>query len=221
VRCLFVADVIPPTLRRLVEFLNEHLDTVEVLAVELPQYAATDADLRAIVPRLVGQTALARAAKGTPPRRSGPQWDEQSFMTAVDERSGPRQGALFSTILRWCKEHDLALRGGKGAQYPSLRAIVHRTDSEHVLFSLWTSESGGAGIEIGFEYLKGHEPFADESRRQEMIDRLNAIPDVQILAERIGGRPSIPLEPLYQESALQQFLSVMEWAVAAIRGTGS
>src|ERR1700686_223128 len=38
VRCVFVADAIPPTLRRLVEFLNEHLDTVEVLAVELPQY---------------------------------------------------------------------------------------------------------------------------------------------------------------------------------------
>lgn len=36
VRCIFVADVIPSTLRRLIEFLNEHLDTVEVLAVELP-----------------------------------------------------------------------------------------------------------------------------------------------------------------------------------------
>lgn len=86
-RCIFVADRIPSTLRRLVEFLNEHLDTVEVLAVELPQYLAPTTNLRAVVPRLVGQTERARAVKGVP-AGDNRQWDEESFMAAVAERAG-------------------------------------------------------------------------------------------------------------------------------------
>ena len=38
VRMLFVADQIPPELKRIVEFLNEQMDPAEVLAVELRQY---------------------------------------------------------------------------------------------------------------------------------------------------------------------------------------
>ncbi len=37
IRLVFVADEIPATLQRLVEFLNEQMPTVEVLAVEIRQ----------------------------------------------------------------------------------------------------------------------------------------------------------------------------------------
>jgi hypothetical protein len=52
---------------------------VEVLAVEIPQYVSKDRSLKALVPRLVGQTVKAQALKGTPPRAKR-QWDEISFM---------------------------------------------------------------------------------------------------------------------------------------------
>jgi hypothetical protein len=39
-RLVFVADEIPASLRRLVEFLNEQMPRVEVLAVEIRQYRA-------------------------------------------------------------------------------------------------------------------------------------------------------------------------------------
>src|SRR5436305_3334298 len=55
VRLLFVADVIPPELRRIIEFLNRQMDPAEVLAVELRQYAG--GALRTLVPRVLGQTA--------------------------------------------------------------------------------------------------------------------------------------------------------------------
>jgi hypothetical protein len=38
VRLIFVADVIPPELRRIVEFLNAQMDPAEVLALEIKQY---------------------------------------------------------------------------------------------------------------------------------------------------------------------------------------
>lgn len=64
VRLVFVADRTPKELRRLVEFLNEEMTNVEVLAVEIKQYKRGDKqDQKALVPRVVGLTESARAAK--------------------------------------------------------------------------------------------------------------------------------------------------------------
>lgn len=61
IRMLFVADVIPAELRRVVEFLNTQMDPAEVLALEVRQFVGED--LRTLVPRVIGQTAEARQRK--------------------------------------------------------------------------------------------------------------------------------------------------------------
>jgi hypothetical protein len=72
IRLVFVADEIPSSLQRLVEFLNERMPRVEVLAVEIRQYRAAGGNSGALVPRLVGQTrALRRSRKGVRPRPAG------------------------------------------------------------------------------------------------------------------------------------------------------
>jgi len=67
VRLIFVADAIPSELRRLVEFLNEQMTTVEVLAVEAKQFVGEG--LTTIAPRLVGMTETARDLKRQPNKR--------------------------------------------------------------------------------------------------------------------------------------------------------
>ena len=62
VRLIFVADSTTPELRRLVEFLNEKMKDVEVLAVEVKQYLGDDGHI-AVVPRVVGLTETARQNK--------------------------------------------------------------------------------------------------------------------------------------------------------------
>ena len=62
VRLLFVADELPRELRRLIEFLNAQFTRVEVLGVELRQYVGEG--LRALVPRVIGQTEAVREQKG-------------------------------------------------------------------------------------------------------------------------------------------------------------
>jgi hypothetical protein len=57
-RLIFVADKIPSELKRLVEFLNEKMSDLEVLAIEVAQY--TGEGLRALVPRIIGLTEKAR-----------------------------------------------------------------------------------------------------------------------------------------------------------------
>ena len=63
VRLVFVADEIPSSLQRIVEFLNERMTPTEVLAVEIRQFVSSDGKqlLRA---GLVGQTEKARDIKG-------------------------------------------------------------------------------------------------------------------------------------------------------------
>lgn len=66
IRLIFVADELPKELRRLIEFLNEQMTDVEVLGVEIKQYAREGSKQTALVPRVIGATETARAAKGTP-----------------------------------------------------------------------------------------------------------------------------------------------------------
>ena len=61
VRLFFVADRIPGELRRIIEFLNEQMTKVEVLGVELPQFVGSG--IRALAPRLIGQTEIIRQIK--------------------------------------------------------------------------------------------------------------------------------------------------------------
>ncbi|HEX4659199.1 MAG TPA: hypothetical protein VH307_17560 [Streptosporangiaceae bacterium] len=68
IRLVFVADEIRATLQRLVEFLNEQMPRVEVLAVEIRQYRAAGSRSGALVSRVVGQTSRAQAAKQRPAR---------------------------------------------------------------------------------------------------------------------------------------------------------
>ena len=56
-RLLFVADEIPAPLAQVVEFLNEQMPNIEVLAVEVKQF--NGASIQTLVPRVIGRTAPA------------------------------------------------------------------------------------------------------------------------------------------------------------------
>ena len=92
-RLLFVADEIPDPLRRVVEFLNQQMASVEVLAVEIKQFQGPNG--RILVPQVFGRTAAssARSATGSRQRHT-----RESFLTAIPE-SADRETAdrLFTT----------------------------------------------------------------------------------------------------------------------------
>jgi hypothetical protein len=61
--------VIAPELRRIIEFLNGQMTQTDVLAIEVKQYTDEAGEQQTIVPRVIGDTADARATKKTPSRR--------------------------------------------------------------------------------------------------------------------------------------------------------
>ena len=87
IRMIFVADRIPPGLRRIVEFLNGQMKLAEVLAIEVRQHIGHG--LKALAPMLIGQTAAAQRAKaaGAEPSRK---WVEPSFFADLQARHPSR-----------------------------------------------------------------------------------------------------------------------------------
>jgi hypothetical protein len=82
VRLLFAADSIPRELRRIIEFLNEKMNTVEVLGVEIRQYRGEN--ISALVPRIVGQTETARDNKTSTSSAAGPKLTKTDFLAAQE-----------------------------------------------------------------------------------------------------------------------------------------
>lgn len=100
IRMVFVADVVPPELQRIVEFLNEGMTRAQVYAGELPQYVG--AEQRSLVPRLVGATSAAR---------QNPHRDRSSPGIEALLASAPDHVRIVDDGLRrWAAEHGYCIR---------------------------------------------------------------------------------------------------------------
>lgn len=210
VRMLFVADIIPPELRRIVEFLNVQMNPAEVLAVEIRQYAGQG--LKTLVPRVIGQTSEAQQKKSVSPSK-GKQWDEQSFFQELQARCGKEDVHTAREILRWANEKGLRTWWGKGAKDGSFFPMLDHSGRKYWLISLWTY----GRVEIQFQMMKSPSPFIEESKRIEFLRRLNELPGITLPPDVITRRPSIPLSKLGGEEALTAFLRTMDWAISEIK----
>jgi len=81
-RLIFMADRLPPELRRVIEFLNGQMEETEVLGIELAQYVGSN--LKALVPRVIGQTEVTRLKKleATPGKK---RINQQEFLESCPE----------------------------------------------------------------------------------------------------------------------------------------
>jgi hypothetical protein len=204
VRLVFVGDVIPPELARVVEFLNEQMDPAEVLAVEVRQYVGEGR--RTLVPRVLGQTAQAQQKK-TAASGSTRQWDEASFLTEMKSAHGEAAVQVARRLLEWGQSRGLRIWWGKGARSGSFFPMLDIAGIDHWTISVWTYGT----IEVQFQRMKTRDPFSSEGLRRELCAKLNAIPGIDIPDDGIDRRPSIPLTALEQPGALQDFLGVFDW----------
>jgi len=211
VRLVFVADEVPSDLRRVVEFLNQQMDPAEVLAVEIKQYAGQG--MKTLVPRVVGQTAEAQRKK-TSSTRETRQWDEPSFFRDLEERRGRNEAEAANRILGWAKARGLRIWWGQGKQDGSFFPLVDHQGVTHWLVSVWTY----GRVEVQFQQM-GKPPFGEEAKRLELLRRLNEIQSIDIPADKIRKRPSIPLRLLEDEAVMEQFLNTFDWVIQQIKNS--
>lgn len=203
IRMIFAADLIPPELRRVVEFLNEQMNPAEVLAIEIRQYVGTG--VRTLVP------SVFRSSKRVTTTSSRPsvQWDLESFIGTLRERSGSEVVGVAESILEWASTHCPKLWWGEGRIDGSCFVGVTQGDVNIYPFAMWTY----GRIEIQFLWLR------QRSVPQEVLEgyatRLNTIPGIGIPPDSLARRPSFEMALLKERKSLSQFFDAVEWFLEA------
>ena len=212
VRMVFVADRVPRELRQIVEFLNLQMDPAEVLALEVEQFVGSG--LRTLVPRIVGQTADAQRRKSVGTGKSR-QWDDSSFFEALEERA-PDAIPAARQIQTWAKENGARIEYGSGRRSGSMIPTFTHLGRHYYLFAAYTY----GNIEVYFQWLKAKPPFDDETKRFQLLERLNQVRGIKIPPDAISKRPSIRLGLLAAPEVMESFLGVLDWVLEEIRATG-
>ena len=209
VRLLFVADKIPPELRRIVEFLNAQMDPAEVLALELRQYEG-EGGLKALVPIVYGQTEAAKQKKtaGLPSRS----WTKDEFLDFLRQKQGDKAVGIAQRLFDWSCHHDTEISYGSGTKYVSASISFVCEGHRVVPFRVWSSGS----VEIGFGALLSS-PFRDERLRLDLLNRLRAIPGVNFADEVIQRYPTISFKVLADDTHLEKLFDTMSWVADALR----
>lgn len=177
VRLLFVADELPRELRRLIEFLNEQFTNVEVLGVELRQYVGQG--VKALVPRVIGQTETAREQKersSSHVRGAGSSisTNREEFLAATPPEAAP----FFAKIFDEAAQHRLLVTFGT-------KGFSVRAAKKPVFFYCYPPGIAGhatSGIEIFLRDLGN--PRLMEEMRAEFL---------QVPGVRASGRFTIRL----------------------------
>jgi hypothetical protein len=199
IRLVFVADEVSPELRSIVEFLNRQMTETEVLAIEVRQYVDEAGERQTIVPRIVGQTQAAKAAKrrtGGPARR----WDEAAFFAALTDHRSSEAVANARSLIAWANGEDgVRIVYGGGAVHGSATARLEQ-DGRTILVSFRIYSTGST--EVPLRTLHSDEARAELRRRL-----YEAIPSISR-----GPVPTFDLGALSDERVLHDFLDAIGWS---------
>ena len=206
-RLIFVADVIPTELRRVVEFLNEQMERTEVLALEVRQYVEEGGNRVTLVPRLIGDTEAARQTKGAGPRPKR-KWSEADLLDAIRAKNQPELAERMIGLYEWMSAEGARANLGKGVNDPSV--------------SLWLGEDADPGpvavvifpdsIVIPFVDLNSKRPPAEQARLAELARELPGVaPYFEDLEARNYGlwQRMRPEEVLGSDEALEDWKRVL------------
>lgn len=169
IRLLFVADVIPLELRRIVEFLNEQMDPAEILAIELRQFAG--GQLKTIVPTVYGQTQQATRKRGGVVTR----WDERTLFDKLARTVGAKELHIARQIYEWMRKggsRELIFGSGKenGSVYPAFRPNSISINPAYL------SSDGKLWLQFGS--LEGKPIFGSIESRSSLMQQFNTIENV-------------------------------------------
>jgi hypothetical protein len=207
IRLLFVADVIPTELQRIVEFLNEQMVRTEVLAIEVRQFVGEG--LKGLVPRVIGRTAEAQRIKL--PGARAQKKDEASFFQELEENRSPEESETARRILDWSKKNFSHINWGGASFSPVLE---YDSTHSHNPITVYTTGK----LDIKLRRMKNRNPpFHTEEKRLEVVRRLNEIPGIKLSPDCIGKYPTISLSTLSDANALEQFKRLIAWTIQEVK----
>lgn len=204
IRLVFVADIIPFELQRIVEFLNEQMDPAEVLALEVKQYIG--GDLKTLVPRIIGQTSEAQQRKVV---KIQGYWNAEKFLSVAKKDFSSEDIDFFMKAMEWVKTNGLAGRWGKGSKQGGYYPYFIYKGIEVTIFSIWTTKH----VEIEFSTLNSRLPAGNEGILIDLLNRLNNLQGVNLPDSSIKKYPNIKINIISQEKNKEKFFKTFSWFV--------
>ncbi len=216
IRLVFVGNIIPGELRRIVEFLNGQMDPAEVLAVEVKQFVSTEGP-RTLIPRVIGQTVAAQQSKSGGTRANSNEkrvWDDSSFFQLLEAQRGVEEAQAARSVYRRALDEGMNEGWGTGPIMGSFVPMVRLLGKELRPCRMYTDGS----MDIWFNTLMQWPPFDDEAKRLKLLDQLNAIPGVALPIAKISLRPAFRVTALANPASLDQFFQALTWCFEEITG---
>jgi len=203
IRLLFVADIIPLELRRIVEFLNEQMDPVEVLAIELRQFASKD--LKTLVPTVYGQTQES-ARKHTATERS---WDEASLFDKLAGTVGAKELEIAKEIYQWMRKGGKReLIFGKGNENGTVSPAF--SSSGVRLNPAYLSSDGKLWLQFGS--LENKPVFGSLETRRALLEKFNTLNGINFTDAELKKYPAIPLSTIVADpKGSTKILAALTW----------
>jgi len=214
-RLLFVADRFSANLVRIIEYLNEQLQTTEVVGIEVVPHAGADPDLTAYVPTIRGQTAGVPRTKSSSERRTRDEFDEMLRTNHGD--------AAVSSV------HDLVEATSAFGGYPTIgtdarnpRLLINFT-IKATGKSYWPLgiNSRAGTVKIQLRRLANQPAFSDEDRRAEIVARFEGAIGRHIDAPRLDGFPGFPVDALAEPGVVAKFADALRWLVETADGSST
>ncbi len=146
-RLVFVADQIPRELRRVIEFLNEQMESTEVIGVEVKQFAEEGGEATTLVSSVIGRTEAARQVKGDSSLRPQGSWSLDDYFRRVEEETGS-----VVVARRALRLHELLVEAGatfemgKGTYAPTVNYYLAKGTRYPVRLNGYTY---GIGLGLG------------------------------------------------------------------------
>lgn len=206
-RLLFVADEIPTSLQRIIEFLNSQMTDTEVLGLEIKQFVSST-NQRTLVPKLLGRTSTSIQVKKTQTF----EWTEELFLDRVASTSGEAAKAVCERLLIDFQNMGCQIQWGKGPTQGGFTP-VYRGKKQRYRISPVYAYKASTKIEIPFNEFKA--PFNTEEKKKELISEFNSVGQLNIPEN--PERPSFDCKLLVQDSSYTRFINICKKMISEIQ----
>ena len=201
IRLVFVADIISPELRRIVEFLNKQMSPAEVIALEVKQFVGDGT--KTLVPKLIGRTSEAEMRKVST-SESRRIWNQDEFFDILKNRS-QAEFDVAKAIYNWATSNNLRIAWGHGAVNGAFYVIFDHDDLSLHTIVVRLGRRNEALIRFQFGRMV-HSPFDTIEGRKELASQLKSLTGIVLREDNLNGFPSIKLLELSDDKRLQGFL---------------
>lgn len=155
IRLVFVADLFPPELRRVVEFLNVQMSPAEVLGIEIRQYVGEG--LQTLVPHVIGRTI--------PPTGSRERWNRDRFFAAMTNGASKDEIRIAEELLGYARDlTDRDAEWGSGKERGSFTARLTVDGQRFSVFSVYTTRQFSLNMGWGHRETESGAELAERFR---------------------------------------------------------